>query len=187
MVIPSKDQVPQALSAKLTRVSSGGMHRIASWRNQATLVDGHSSGEPAAVHRRSSRNDQKQKGRAHPDHSGAGRSAAAKDLTACGIPVQDARGFRVDFHALRHTEAQSLPLFSEMEKFGASLPSSIASLKFGKTGQNLSKLDPTDDAEGENEIIPIDSQSTQLGKAVPSRESVPMVLHCFCYDMASKW
>jgi len=27
----------------------------------------------------------------------------AKDLKACGIPVEDARGFRVDFHALRHT------------------------------------------------------------------------------------
>jgi len=30
-------------------------------------------------------------------------STLAKDLVACGISVQDARGFRVDFHALRHT------------------------------------------------------------------------------------
>jgi len=130
----------------------------------------------------------------------------AKDLVACGIPVEDARGFRVDFHALRHTfasllatagvselarvklarhsewrqtdrytDSQSLPLFTEMEKFGASLPSSIASLKSGKTGQNLSKLDPTDDAEKEDKIIPIRSQSIHLGKAVPSWESVKMV------------
>ena len=26
-----------------------------------------------------------------------------KDLAACGIPVEDERGYRVDFHALRHT------------------------------------------------------------------------------------
>ena len=26
----------------------------------------------------------------------------AKDLIACGIPVEDSRGWRVDFHALRH-------------------------------------------------------------------------------------
>jgi len=26
-----------------------------------------------------------------------------KDLTACGLPVEDKRGYRVDFHALRHT------------------------------------------------------------------------------------
>jgi hypothetical protein len=25
-----------------------------------------------------------------------------RDLTACGIPVEDERGYRVDFHALRH-------------------------------------------------------------------------------------
>ena len=30
-------------------------------------------------------------------------STLAKDLVACGIPVQDERGFRVDFHALKHT------------------------------------------------------------------------------------
>jgi len=126
-------------------------------------------------------------------------TSLTKDLTACGIAVEDGRGFRVDFHALRHTfasllatagvselarvklarhsewrqtdryaDAQSLPLFTEMEKFGASLPSSIASLKSGKTGQNLSKLDPAGDAEGEDKIIPIHSQSTHLGKAVPS-------------------
>jgi hypothetical protein len=29
----------------------------------------------------------------------------AKDLVACGLSVQDARGYRVDFHALRHTFA----------------------------------------------------------------------------------
>ena len=130
----------------------------------------------------------------------------AKDLVACGISVEDARGFRVDFHALRHTfasllatagvselarvklarhsewrqtdrytDAQSLPLFTEMEKFGASLPSSIASPKSGNIGQNLSKLDPTADTEKEDKIIPIRSQSNHLGKAVPSWESVEMV------------
>ncbi len=31
-----------------------------------------------------------------------------KDLTACGIPVHDERGWRVDFHALRHTFASLL-------------------------------------------------------------------------------
>jgi len=32
----------------------------------------------------------------------------AKDLQACGIKVEDERGFRVDFHALRHTFASLL-------------------------------------------------------------------------------
>jgi hypothetical protein len=32
----------------------------------------------------------------------------AKDLVACGIPVEDSRGWRVDFHALRHTFASLL-------------------------------------------------------------------------------
>ena len=32
----------------------------------------------------------------------------AKDLVACGIPVTDSRGWRVDFHALRHTFASLL-------------------------------------------------------------------------------
>jgi len=31
-----------------------------------------------------------------------------KDLAACGIPVEDQRGYRVDFHALRHTFASLL-------------------------------------------------------------------------------
>jgi integrase len=88
----------------------------------------------------------------------------AKDLVACGIPVTDSRGWRVDFHALRHTFAsllanvgvselvrvklarhsewkqtdrytdpRSLPLFTEMQKLGVALPSSIASPKSGKT------------------------------------------------------
>ena len=35
-------------------------------------------------------------------------AAPAKDLVAAGIPIQDERGWRVDFHALRHTYA-SLP------------------------------------------------------------------------------
>jgi integrase len=34
--------------------------------------------------------------------------ALAKDLVACGIPVEDERGFRVDFHAFRHTFASLL-------------------------------------------------------------------------------
>jgi hypothetical protein len=32
----------------------------------------------------------------------------AKDLQACGLTVEDARGYRVDFHALRHTFANLL-------------------------------------------------------------------------------
>jgi len=32
----------------------------------------------------------------------------AKDLAAAGIPIQDERGWRVDFHALRHTYASLL-------------------------------------------------------------------------------
>ncbi|WP_083270080.1 site-specific integrase [Lacunisphaera limnophila] len=87
----------------------------------------------------------------------------AKDLKACGIAYEDVRGYRVDFHALRHTFASllasagvselarvklarhtewkqtdrytdetSLPLFSEIEKFSAALPSLIASLNSGK-------------------------------------------------------
>ena len=62
-----------------------------------------------------------------------------------------------------------------MEKFGASLPSSIASKKSEGMGQNLSKLDPIGDAEKEDKIIPIPSQSTDFSKAVPSWESVEMV------------
>jgi hypothetical protein len=94
----------------------------------------------------------------------------AKDLEACGLTVEDARGYRVDFHALRHTFASllssagvselarmklarhtewkqtdrytdptSLPLFSEIEKFSAALPSLIASLNSGKTRPNKAK------------------------------------------------
>lgn len=93
----------------------------------------------------------------------------AKDLVACGIPVEDARGYRVDFHALRHTfasllatanvselarmklarhtewkmtdrytDSKSIPLFAEMDKLAAILPSQLASQISGKTGQNLS-------------------------------------------------
>ena len=46
---------------------------------------------------------------------------------------------------------------------------------FPKIWENGSKLDPADDAEEEDEIIPIDLQSTDLRKAVPSWESVEMV------------
>src|ERR1019366_6571574 len=35
-------------------------------------------------------------------------TSLTKDLTACGIPVEDKRGYRVDFHALRHTFASLL-------------------------------------------------------------------------------
>jgi len=92
------------------------------------------------------------------------------DLVACGIPVLDERGYRADFHSLRHTFAsllahfdiselarvklarhsdwrqtdrytdpKSIPLFAEMKKMGTGLPSSIASLKLGKTCQNEGK------------------------------------------------
>jgi integrase len=94
----------------------------------------------------------------------------SKDLAACGIPLEDERGYRVDFHALRHTftsllatvgiselarvklarhsewrqtdrytDPQSLPLFTEMEKLTAALPSSIASPKTGFFGQKQAK------------------------------------------------
>jgi len=101
----------------------------------------------------------------------------SKDLAACGIPLEDERGYRVDFHALRHTftsllatvgiselarvklarhsewrqtdrytDPQSLPLFAEMKKLTAALPSSTASLKTGVFGQKQAKCNPADDS-----------------------------------------
>ncbi|MCW5549284.1 MAG: hypothetical protein KIT44_10000 [Opitutaceae bacterium] len=129
-----------------------------------------------------------------------------KDLTTCGIPLDDARGFRVDFHALRHTfasflaEAQvselvrvklarhsewrqtdrytdplSIPLFSEMQKLAAILPSSIASPKTGKTGQILSKRVQDSDTTLVSQLVDFRPERPELAKAVPCRDNVEMV------------
>ncbi len=110
----------------------------------------------------------------------------ARDLTACGIAVQDARGFRVDFHALRHTFASllaaanvselarmklarhtewkmtdrytdplAIPLFAEMGKLAALLPSQMASQISGKSGQNVTK-----DVQSEVVILSSESPAT---------------------------
>jgi len=127
----------------------------------------------------------------------------AKDLDACGIPVEDERGFRVDFHALRHTfasilanvgvselvrvklarhsewrqtdrytDAASLPLFAEMEKFASVMPggqpSPIPSLFSGKKGPKSANPDQTGVPGSSAEIIAMPSESANLPKAVPS-------------------
>jgi hypothetical protein len=97
-----------------------------------------------------------------------------KDLTACGIPVEDERGYRMDFHSLRHTftsllasvgiselarvklARHSLPLFAEMEKLTAALPSSIASLKTGFLGQKQGK------AESNGDVYPVDGYGSNV-------------------------
>jgi integrase len=130
----------------------------------------------------------------------------AKDLEACGIPFEDERGYRVDFHALRHTFAsllanvgvselvrvklarhtewrqtdrytdpRSLPLFAEMQKLGAALPSSIASPKSGKTCPKVAQVGNTPVFESDPKIVAISDGRAHLAKAVPSWESVAMV------------
>jgi integrase len=129
-----------------------------------------------------------------------------KDLMACGIPVEDERGYRVDFHALRHTFAsmlasagvselarvklarhsewrqtdrytdpQSIPLFGEMEKMAAILPSLGASLKSGKTGKNAANPVQIDFPLAHKKIVPFRGERPCLGKAVPSWESANLV------------
>ncbi len=129
-----------------------------------------------------------------------------KDLGACGIPVEDERGYRVDFHALRHTFAsllasagvselarvklarhsewrqtdrytdpQSLPLFTEMEKFGASLPSSIASPNSGKTCPNEGNVVQGGHAFAAEKIVAFRGEKPLLAKAVPSWDSADLV------------
>lgn len=129
-----------------------------------------------------------------------------KDLVACGIPVEDERGYRLDFHALRHTFAsllaeaqvselarvklarhsewrqtdrytdpQSIPLFSEMAKLAAILPSSIASPNSGKTCENLDKVVQTEPADFAAQTPDFRGESALLHKAVPTWESLEMV------------
>ena len=108
----------------------------------------------------------------------------AKDLAACGIRVEDERGFRVDFHALRYTfisllteadvsdvvrrtlarhgslkmtdrytDAKSVPLANGISKLASSLPSSLASLKTGKTCPKQGNGVHPDNATNAPEIV----------------------------------
>jgi len=75
----------------------------------------------------------------------------------------------------RYTDPKSLPLFAEMEKLGVSLPSSLASLNFGKTGQNSSKVIQSDFASENPKVLLLRGETARLGMAVPSWESSEMV------------
>ncbi|SUS07604.1 putative Site-specific recombinase XerD [uncultured Defluviicoccus sp.] len=131
-----------------------------------------------------------------------------KDLQACGIAYEDARGHRVDFHALRHTFASllasaevpelvrmklarhtewkqtdrytdpaSVPLFSGIEKFGAALPSSIASLNSGKTGPN------------EGKVVQVASPILSVETFVTDQKKTPLVIadqRCPLVEMVPK-
>ncbi|KAB2908591.1 MAG: tyrosine-type recombinase/integrase [Dechloromonas sp.] len=115
-------------------------------------------------------------------------------------------GYRLDFHALRHTFAsllaeaqvselarvklarhsewrqtdrytdpQSIPLFAEMAKLAAILPSSIASPNSGKTCENLDKVVQTDPTDFAAQTPDFGGESALLHKAVPTWESLEMV------------
>ena len=125
------------------------------------------------------------------------------DLGACGIKVEDDRGFRADFHALRHTFAsilagsgvsemvrqklsrhstwrqtdhytdeKSLPLFAEMAKFAAQLPSPVASptasLNADFSCSDLSKAGQSSAKSGTEKIVSFIGESPLLDKAVPT-------------------
>lgn len=126
-----------------------------------------------------------------------------KDLVACGIPVQDERGYRVDFHALRHTFAsllatanvselarmklarhtewkmtdrytdpKSIPLFAEMGKVAAFLPSQLASQISGKSGQTVSKADQSLPGTPTAEVLPFQRESPALTGPDPTWETI---------------
>ena len=125
------------------------------------------------------------------------------DLKACGIKVEDDRGFRADFHALRHTFAsilassgvsemvrqklsrhstwrqtdhytdeKSLPLFTEMAKFGAQLPPPVAPptapLNADFACSDLSKADQSGAQGDAGKIVSFIGESPLLDKAVPT-------------------
>ena len=127
----------------------------------------------------------------------------AKDLKACGIAVEDERGYRVDFHALRHTfvsllahakvselvrmklarhsawkqtdgytDAKSVPLAEGIALLAAVLPSSLASPKTGKTGQNVGKVVQTNPSQFSDKIVQITDGEATLAKAVPAWENL---------------
>jgi len=62
-----------------------------------------------------------------------------------------------------------------MEKLGVSLPSSLASLNSGKSGQNLAKVVQSDFTAENEKALPLRGETPLLGKAVPSWESSEMV------------
>ena len=129
-----------------------------------------------------------------------------KDLTVAGIAVVDERGWRVDFHALRHTfvsflenaevpegarmrlarhstlkmtnnytDPKSVPLFAGMEKLSLLLPSSIASLNFGKSSPNEGNVVQSEIPHEVVEEVDFRGETEFLGKAVPSWEILEMV------------
>lgn len=129
-------------------------------------------------------------------------------MPAGAIPVQDSRGYRVDFHALRHTFAsllaganvselarvklarhsewkmtdrytdpRAIPLFSEMDKVVALLPSQTVSQISKPTGQNASNCGQSADVYQGAKIIDAEQQReprvgpTSLGGAELRRAS----------------
>ena len=121
------------------------------------------------------------------------RSSRARSLICSTPPKARSAVFRASFTGIselarvklarhsdwrqtdRYTDPKSLPLFAEMEKLGLSLPSSLASPNFGKTGQNSSKVVQSDFTSENPKVLPLRGETLVLGKAVPSWESSEMV------------
>jgi len=78
----------------------------------------------------------------------------AKDLEACGIPFEDERGYRVDFHALRHT---FISLLAEVE---------VSELVRRKLARHAS-LKMTDQYTDEKSV-PLANGIAKLAAALPS-------------------
>ena len=75
----------------------------------------------------------------------------------------------------RYTDPQSLPLFAEMEKFGASLPSSLASLNSGKTSQNVGNVVQSDFTSENPKVVPLRGETTDLAEAVSAWDRTDLV------------
>jgi integrase len=134
-----------------------------------------------------------------------GVATLSKDLISAGVAVQDERGWRVDFHALRHTYASllgaagvsegarvkmvrhsewrqtdhytdpsSVPVLAGMEKLALFLPSSLASQKSGKSGQNEAKPVQTKTNPTTIETVDIRGEMEVLANDVPGWENLEL-------------
>ena len=82
-----------------------------------------------------------------------------KDLAACGIPVEDERGYRVDFHALRHTFVSLLAHVKVSE---------LVRVKLARHGDWKQTDNYTDEKS-----IPLGDGIAQLAAALPSSLASP--------------
>jgi len=72
----------------------------------------------------------------------------------------------------RYTDPKSIPLFAEMGKVAAFLPSQLASQISGKSGQIVSKGDQSHPGTPTAEIVPFERESPVLTEPDPNRETI---------------